>query len=172
MKTLNRIHLVEEETEKLMAWAQSVTESPENYFQAAREVVKKLGAHYQGDGLTQVGFWVPRLAGEGAFTEKLIYLEVFTPLGEIDFQAPEQTSLFRWERIELPQQGEFVWAVLSGMRPGTRDQAGSFYWLRYYDSILSNTLVIRDPLAIPCPTVFLPQRNCTMWKKCRGNGRI
>ncbi|MBD2652499.1 alpha-amylase [Synechocystis sp. FACHB-383] len=157
MKELNRIHLVEDETEKLMKWARTVTESPENYFQAAREVAKKLGAHYREDGLTQVGFWVPRLAGEGAFTEKLIYLEVFTPRGEIDFQAPEQTASFRWERIELPQQGEFVWAVLSGMRPGRKDQAGSFYWLRYYDSILSKTLVIRDPLAYSLPYgIFAP----------------
>lgn len=151
MSVSNSIKLVEEETKKLFAWARSVTESPENYFQSSRQVAQKLGAHYREDGLTQVGFWVPRLAGEEEFTKKLIHLEVFTALNPIDFRATEQTVLFRCERIELPQQGEFVWAVLSGMRPGTREQAGSFYWLRYHDTILNKTLIIRDVLASSLP---------------------
>ncbi|MEB3160818.1 MAG: glucosylglycerol hydrolase [Synechocystis sp.] len=157
MQELNRIQLAKEETEKLLDWAKSITEAPDNYFQASRDVATKLGAHYREDGLTQVGFWVPRLAGEGAFTEKSIYLEVFTPLQPIDFRAQEQTVTFRWERIELPQQGEFVWAVLAGMRAGTKETAGAFYWLRFYDSILDKTLVIRDVLAESLPFgVFAP----------------
>ncbi|NJN71768.1 MAG: alpha-amylase [Limnothrix sp. RL_2_0] len=153
----NHIKLVDDETQKLLDWAADITKSPDNYFLASQAIARRLGAHYRDDGLTEVGFWEPRLAGEGALTSKQIYLEVFTPLKPIDFQAKEQVISFRWERIELPQQGEFVWAVLSGMQAGTKERAGAFYWLRYHDAILDKTLVIRDVLAYSLPYgVFAP----------------
>lgn len=153
----NHIKLVDDETQKLLDWAAGITKSPNNYFLASQAIARRLGAHYRADGLTEIGFWEPRLAGEEALTSKQIYLEVFTPLKPIDFQATEQVVSFRWERIELPQQGEFVWAVLSGMQAGTKDKAGAFYWLRYHDAILDKTLVIRDVLALSLPYgVFAP----------------
>lgn len=154
---LDQIKLVESETQSLLEWARSVTNSKASYFERDRQLAMALGAHCWDNGLTQVGFWVPGLTGEVIQTERDIYLEVFTPLDPIDFRAAEQRISFRRELIELPLQGEFVWGVLSGMQLGTREQAGSFYWVRYHDNVFDETRIIRDVLAHSLPYgIFAP----------------
>ncbi|MGD2181586.1 glucosylglycerol hydrolase [Lusitaniella coriacea] len=151
MDISQHIKLVEGETKALQSWATAVAESEDSYFHKAQQLVSQLGAHYREDGLTQLGFWTPELTAEVIQTEREIYLEVFTPLETIDFRAPQQTIPFRRDSIPLPQQGEFVWGVLSGLQPGTREQAGSFYWLRYYDNVQGVMHVIRDVFANSLP---------------------
>lgn len=126
------IRLVPEATGKLLAWASGLEGSSNTYLEQTKALASRLGAYYRPDGLTEIGFWVPGLIRD-VLHEREIYLEVFTPLEPIDWQEQEQTVQFKRDRLHLEQQGEFIWGVVSGMKPGSRDQAGSFYWLRYID---------------------------------------
>ena len=111
----------------------------------------RLGTHYREDGLTEIGFWTPELAGEVIQTNRDVFLEVFTPLESINFRATQQKVPCRRDCVELRQQGEFFWGVVSGMRAGTREEMGSFYWLRHCDRLQDQISIIRDILAISMP---------------------
>jgi hypothetical protein len=126
------IRLVPEATGKLLAWASGLESSTNTYLEQTKAISRKLGAYYRPDGLTEIGFWVPGLIRD-VLHEREIYLEVFTPLEPIDWQEKEQSLKFKRDRLHLEQQGEFIWGVVAGMQPGTREKAGSFYWLRYVD---------------------------------------
>ncbi len=145
------IQLVGAETQGLLDWADSVANSRATYLQISQQLARRLGAHYRPDGLTEICFWTPGLTGEVIQTAREIYLEVFTPLEPIQFRADEQTVAFQRDCVALPQQGEFLWGVLSGLKPGTRDQAGSLYWLRYRDNVRDSARLIRDvvPYSLP-----------------------
>jgi len=154
--TTSAIVLVEDETQKLLEWAASITDSDDTYLGRAQTLARRLGAHYRKDGLTELGFWAPELAGEVIQSDRVLYLQVFTPMDEIGLRSPEQTVQFRCDRIPIAQQGEYIWGVVSGMRPGTRHQLGSLYWLRYLDpqNILHS---IHDVVAYSLPYgVFAP----------------
>lgn len=149
------IKLIPEETGKLLAWATSLESSTNTYLEQTKALARKLGAHYRQDGLTEIGFWVPGLIAD-VLHEREIYLEVFTPLEEIDWQAKEQRIKFRCDRLHLEQQGEYIWGVVSGMFPGNREQAGSFYWLRYVDRA-ERLRTIRDTVPYSLPYgIFAP----------------
>lgn len=154
--TLPTLTLVEDATQALLDWAADVTESDATLFQKAKTLATRLGAHYQADGLTEIGFWTPELTSEVIQSDRSIYLEVFTPIDPINFRAPKQLTRWRREHVSLAHQGEYIWGVVRGMRPGTREQAGSFYWLRYVDR--HNQLhTLRDVLAYSMPYgIFAP----------------
>ncbi len=157
LDVVRHVELVDDETKALMAWAIAVAESDDTYFRKGLRMARRLGAHYRADGLTEVGFWTPGLAGEIIQSDRQIYLEVFTPQEPIDFRQPEQMVQFSCDRIPLAQQGEYVWGVISGMKAGTRDQAGSFYWLRYQDEVQGRMRIIPDPIPYSLPYgVFAP----------------
>jgi Hypothetical glycoside hydrolase 5 len=143
------IRLVPEATGKLLAWASGLEGSSNTYLEQTKALARKLGAYYRPDGLTEIGFWVPGLIRD-VLHEREIYLEVFTPVEPIDWQEKEQTIKFKRDRLHLEQQGEFVWGVVAGMQPGNREQAGSFYWLRYVDRA-EKVRTIRDlvPHSLP-----------------------
>ena len=143
------IRLVPEATGKLLAWASGLEGSSNTYLEQTKALARKLGAYYRPDGLTEIGFWVPGLIRD-ALHEREIYLEVFTPLEPIDWQAKEQSIKFKRDRLNLEQQGEYIWGVVAGMRAGTRERAGSFYWLRYIDRA-EELRTIRDlvPYSLP-----------------------
>ncbi|MEO1520883.1 MAG: glucosylglycerol hydrolase [Cyanobacteria bacterium J06633_2] len=152
----SKIRLNEEATQELMQWAADITSSDDTFFARGRKLASRLGAHYREDGLTEIGFWTPELAGEVIQSERTIYLEFFTPIEPVDFRAPEQSITFRCDRLPVPQQGEYVWAVVDGIQPGTRDQLGTLYWLQYLDG-LANLHTVRDVVALSLPYgVFAP----------------
>ncbi|MGD1900059.1 MAG: glucosylglycerol hydrolase, partial [Phormidesmis sp.] len=150
------VELQEAETEALMAWAVKTASSKRTYFEIGQELARRMGAHPIANGLTEIGFWVPELAGQLA-TGRNIYLEIFTAVEPVDFGASQQRISFRYECVEVPLQGEFVWAVISGMQPGSRDRLGSLYWLRYRDLADGALHTIRDiaPYSLPYG-VFAP----------------
>lgn len=155
-KTLPTIQLVEDETHALINWAQSIWDSEDTYFSKGQKLAKRLGAHYRHDGLTEFGFWTPELAGDVIQSERQLDLEVFTPLKPIHFRETEQIVTFKRDRVPVIQRGEFVWGVVAGLRPGNRDRAGCFYWLRYVDAE-ERLHYLRDPLAYSLPYgVFAP----------------
>lgn len=156
VQTLPDVHLVEDETQTLLHWAASVMASDDTYFGRGQRLAKRLGAHSRRDGLTEFGFWTPELTADVIQSERTLELEIFTPLAPLDFRQPQQTIPFQRDRVPMAQQGEFLWAVVAGVQAGTRDQAGSFYWLRYVDAD-HRIHIIRDPLAYSVPYgVFAP----------------
>ncbi len=151
----SHLKLIEEETQALLDWAVSVEQSDDTYFGKAQTLARRLGAHYRADGLTAFGFWTPELLAE-VLRPREIYLEVFTPVDEVDLRSPEQTVVFRRDRLRLRQQGEYFWGVVGGLRAGRRDRLGSLYWMRFEDPH-SNLQIIRDSLAESLPFgVFAP----------------
>ncbi|MBE9079529.1 alpha-amylase [Romeria aff. gracilis LEGE 07310] len=151
-----QVRFVEDETQSLVAWADSINRSDATYFNKAQKLAHRLGAKYRSDRLTEIGFWTPEFAGDIIQSEHRLELEIFTPLDPLDFRAPQQTVRFQRDLIPITKQGEFVWAVIYGMQAGTRHQAGCFYWLRYEDAD-GRVRVIRDPLAYSLPYgVFAP----------------
>jgi len=150
------LRLVEDETQTLLQWAASVMASDDTYFGRGQRLAKRLGAHYRRDGLTEFGFWTPELTADVIQSERSLELEIFTPLAPIDFREPRQVIDFERDLVPLRQQGEFLWAVVSGVKAGNRNTAGSFYWLRYVDAE-QRVHIIRDPLAYSTPYgVFAP----------------
>ncbi len=155
------VKLQEPETEALLAWAVSTAGSKATYFEIGQQLARRLGAHVRkrpeaGD-LVELGFWVPELTGQILPAERYIYLEVFTPLVDVDFSQPQQQVPFRYECVEVPLQGEFVWAVVSGMQVGSRDRLGSLYWLRYRNFNDGRLYTVRDPAPYSLPYgVFAP----------------
>ncbi len=149
VETKPEIVLVEDATQELLAWAQDIEHSKETVFEKAQQFARKLGAYYRPDGLVEIGFWTPSLMAQ-VMRKLEIYLEVLTPIDPIDPRDREQIVRFRRDRLNLIQQGEFHWGVVAGMKPGTREELGSFYWLRYIDpnDILQ---AIRDPLPYSLP---------------------
>ena len=151
-----QIQLIEDETQSLLMWAETIQRSEATFFEKAQKIARRLGAHYRADRLTEVGFWTPDLTGDIIQSEDRIVLEVYTPTGDINFRTAEQTVTFNRVQIPLVKQGEFVWGVIEGMRPGRRDRAGCFYWLRYTDQD-GRVHIIRDPLAYSLPYgIFAP----------------
>lgn len=146
----SNIRLVEDETQTLLSWASSVMASDDTYFDRGQRLAKRLGAHYRRDGLTEFGFWTPELTANVIQSERSLELEIFTPLVPIDFNQPRQTIQFQRSLVPVRQQGEFLWAVISGVRAGNRTTAGDFYWLRYVDAD-QRVHIIRDPLAYSTP---------------------
>jgi len=143
------VKLIPEATGKLLAWASGLEGSTNTYLEQTKALARRLGAYYRPDGLTEIGFWVPGLIRD-VLHEREIYLEIFTPIENINWQEKEQTIKFKRDRINLEQQGEYIWGVVSGMQPGNRKRAGSFYWLRYIDRA-EKLRTIRDlvPYSLP-----------------------
>ena len=150
------VYLVEDETQTVVNWAHGVAQSDDTYFHRGQRLARRLGVHYRRDGLTEFGFWTPELMADVIQSERTLELEILTPLQPINFSQPQQTVSFQRDRIPVMPQGEFVWAVVAGVKPGSRDRAGSFYWLRYVDAE-GRLHSIRDPLAYSLPYgVFAP----------------
>ena len=148
--SIPKVQLVEAETQVLLDWATAVERNSETYLQRSLRLATRLGSHYRPDRLTEIGFWTPELAGEVIQSDRDIFLEVFTPLDEVDFSQGEQTVAFRRDRVKLRNQGEFVWGVIEGMVPGRRDRLGSLYWLRFVD-LDDKPHIIRDVLSYSRP---------------------
>ncbi|MDB9524685.1 glucosylglycerol hydrolase [Oscillatoria sp. CS-180] len=144
------ICLVDDETQTLLNWASSVMASDDTYFDRGQRLAKRLGCHYRRDGLTEFGFWTPELTANVIQSERSLELEIFTPLVPIQFHEPRQTIEFQRDLVPVRQQGEFLWAVVSGVKAGNRTTAGAFYWLRYVDAD-QRVHIIRDPLAYSTP---------------------
>ena len=152
MTTTNRsetpCRVVQETTEKLAAGAEQVLSESDSEFEAARRLATRLGAHHV-DGRAEIGFWTPELEEKSVPQDK-VFLEVFTPLQELDFGSREQQVRFRRELLSPTVRGEYTWAVVEGMTPGTRERVGSFYQLRYLDEE-DTWHTVTDPLAHSTP---------------------
>jgi len=140
-KTKTKIALVESETRKLINKIKKIEKSSNTVFEENQEVATYLGANYREDGLTQIGFWTPQLLREVMHLNE-IYLEVFTPSEDVkvkDLLSSESSTIeMRRDCIFLKKRGKFFWGIIEGMKAGTRETLGSFYWLRYRKPLRTN----------------------------------
>ncbi|MFE4108065.1 glucosylglycerol hydrolase [Almyronema epifaneia] len=149
--TVSQIQLVTDETQKLLNWASQVHSSERSVFEKAQLLATRLGAHYRpDDGFTEIGFWAPEL-GADMVQPKNIYLELLTPKQSIEPTRSVQTIRFHRSAVQLEKQGEYFWGVLAGVKAGTPQSFGSFYWLRYLDMTTNEVKVIGDCLAYSLP---------------------
>ena len=124
-------------------------------YDAAKQIAGEfLGSRKVGERLALFGFWVPGLV-DGQLKDKTsqLKLEIFTPVGPIDFTTlkknqPQEITLHR-DLVQLVAVGDYMIGVVENVRIGTKEQTGSFYWLRYFDNDAS--YIMRDPLVQSCP---------------------
>jgi hypothetical protein len=153
--TFINISLNQSATAALLESVQTIEASPDSVFKQSQQLATKLGANYQRDGMTQVGFWCPELLAQRILPTS-IYLEVLTPIEPVNFRTTQQTIRFQVQQVRLKQRGQYLWGVIEGMRPGNRDQAGSLYWIRYVDNH-DHVQIIRDVMAQSLPFgIFAP----------------
>ncbi len=115
-------------------------------FDAARRIVRHLGAHLR-EGRAEIGFWVPD-GGE-------VVLEVLRPQESLDLRADRQQVTFIRQQVPLVRDGEFVWGVIDGMIPGSRDRIGDFYWLRRPDGrTITDFMAYSVPFGVLAPAEF------------------
>ncbi|MGP1388052.1 MAG: glucosylglycerol hydrolase [Thainema sp.] len=112
-----------------------------------------LGAHYRKDGLTEIGFWAPDL-GADLLQSKNIHLEILTPQEKINPSQPHQKAKFHRQHLPINQQGEYLWGVYEGIKAGTKDELGSFYWLRYLGVNTNEVEFLGDTFAYSLPYGF------------------
>jgi hypothetical protein len=150
-----KISLNKAATQELIEWVKEIECLPDSIFKKSQQLARKLGANYRSDGTTQLGFWCPELLAQRILPTS-IYLEVLTPIETLDFRQTQQTVRFQVQQVRLQQRGQYLWGVVEGMRPGTREQAGALYWIRYVDN-QDNVRIIRDVLAHSLPFgIFAP----------------
>ena len=125
--------LLPDATDALTTWARDIQETYDDPFVAAQHLVKRLGAHFV-NGNAELGFWVPELAQRGISPER-VFLEVYTPRTPIDLNVPVQEISFRRELVTLAREGDYLWGVVEGMKPGSRGELGSLYWLTYKEAM-------------------------------------
>jgi len=141
-------------TSALVEWARSLRLELTDEFDFAQAVSKKLGVHLV-DGVAEVGFWAPEVVEKGVNSNR-IFLEVFEPLKDIHFEKEEQQVEFDRTLIPMAQEGDFLWLAAEGLVAGTRDQVGSFYWVKYEEKDGTWTHLC-DPLPYSVPFgVFAP----------------
>jgi hypothetical protein len=143
-----RCQIAEEPTHALIEWVKKARATASTPFEAAQQLVTRLGAHYH-DGDTEIGFWAPELVKQAIPAER-VFLEVLTPLEPIDFQQDQQQVCFRRERLPLAHDDDYLWGAIAGMRAGRREQVGAFYWVKYQDEA-GEWHTIHDPLAHSVP---------------------
>lgn len=124
-------------------------------YETARKIARDfLGARKTGNRQALFGFWIPGLVyGALKGRSDRIRLELFTPLETLNFRSLNEGEPvnvpFRRDELPLEAVGNYMVAVVDGVQIGTREQAGTFYWLRYADG--DERYILRDPLVASTP---------------------
>lgn len=147
--TSGKFQLLRDKTQDLIAEINNIQQQAETDFSSAQHIVKRLGAHLRGDGYAEIGFWTPELREIDIPSER-VFLELLTPLDDIDFTASEQKIAFRRDRINLLLDGEFAWGVIEGLIAGNRETVGTLYQIVYQSSD-GEWVTLRDHLAYSIP---------------------
>jgi hypothetical protein len=135
-------------TSELLEWHDSVVAAHDDDFEAAKELVTRLGAHYEReDEVGEFGFWTPELLDDGVDAED-VYLELLTPAQEIDYGSDDAVEFHR-DLLPAERNGEYHWVAVENVRAGTRERFGTFYRLTYETEDGWET--VADPLAYSVP---------------------
>lgn len=117
-------------------------------FDSGREIARLLGAHRDGD-LCKIGFWAPEIL-ERRVPDGDVFLEVLDPVEPLKLEVTRQQLRFQRHLVPVRRLDAFCFAAVEGMRPGTRDEVGSFYALSWQDPD-GHWHRVLDPLAASLP---------------------
>ena len=147
-QTFKDIKLNLEATQEILTWVEEVYRDEKNQFEAAKKIVKRLGAYWV-DGRAEIGFWTPEVV-DNEIPSAQLQLEIFVPVDEVDLQQRSQTIRFQRQNIPTVREGDFTWAVVEGITPGSENQLGTLYQL-FYRTKDGQKKIIRDHLANSIP---------------------
>ncbi|KAB1194078.1 hypothetical protein GJR96_11805 [Haloferax sp. MBLA0076] len=141
--------LLSDRTDDLVSWYETVVANYDDTFEAAKELSTRLGAHVSDDAV-EFGFWTPELVEDGVPTDA-VELEILTPPADLDPGETDHRQVsFQRDRISMERAGDYHWAVVEGVRAGTRDTLGSLYQLVYEDDD-GEEHTIQDPVSYSVP---------------------
>ncbi|MDX1656466.1 MAG: glucosylglycerol hydrolase, partial [Candidatus Competibacteraceae bacterium] len=129
--TTAQCRLLEDPTRELVAWCERTQSQAESPFAAAQAIARKLGLHFV-NGVAEVGFWAPEIREQQVLDDD-VFLEVFQPVEELSLQSRQQRVRFHRQRVRLVRFQQYLWGVVEGIIPGTRERVGSFYRVKYRD---------------------------------------
>ena len=135
-------------TKELAAFAENALHNEPTAFDAARVIVPHLGAHRDGD-LCRTGFWAPEVL-ERRIPDGDVFLEVLDAEEPLNLTVHRQGVRFRRRFVPVARVEAYCFAAVRGMRPGTREEVGSFYALIWRDHDDKWHRVL-DPLAASLP---------------------
>ena len=138
----------EAETEALMSQALDALQKPPTAFDAARKIVRLLGAHRHGS-ICRIGFWAPELL-ENRVPDGDVFLEVLDSEEPLDLKVTRQQVRFHRHFVPVSRIEGYCFAAVEGMQPGSREQMGSFYALAWR-GVDGNWMRVFDPLAASLP---------------------
>ncbi|WP_416839889.1 glucosylglycerol hydrolase [Haloferax sp. DFSO52] len=143
--------LLTDRTDDLVSWHETVVSNHGDTFEAAKELSERLGAHVSPEGdAVEFGFWTPELVDD-EIPADAVELELLTPLADTDpAETDHREVTFQRDRIPTKRVGEYHWAVVEGVRAGTRDTLGSLYQLVYEDDD-GDEHTIQDPVSYSVP---------------------
>ncbi|MGB0838928.1 MAG: glucosylglycerol hydrolase [Chitinophagales bacterium] len=124
------IQLHQKASHQLIQDLQSLIQKTNTDFDSAQQIVPYLGAQALPNGRTQVGFWTPQIVNNTKEVTK-IYLEIYTPLQQIDFANQHQQVDFRIDKVALLPFADYYFGIIQGMKAGNKNEIGSFYTLKY-----------------------------------------
>ncbi|MEO1205448.1 MAG: glucosylglycerol hydrolase [Pseudomonadota bacterium] len=119
-------------TEALVHWCRETLDAADSQFDAGQLIALRLGANKVGDRC-EVGFWLPELM-ERRIPDGDIFLELLEPTEPLNLQVSRQTHTFKRTRVPVQRFDAFAFAVVDGMRAGTRDVVGTFYAITWRDA--------------------------------------
>lgn len=111
--------------------------------EAALRIAHVLGAHSVNGG-AHFAFWLPEVTAAAR-----VELELLHPEEEIAFEG-ERRARFTRRRLPLSWSGDVALVAVDGVRPGTRERAGTLYRLRIVGHE-GDVRVRGDPLAASLP---------------------
>ncbi len=136
-------------TELFIAELHGIIDAISTPFERARIIARHLGAHLTGPAQGRFGYWAPEI-GDEAVDPAAVTLELYRLPDPVDFSRHRQELPVQRFAVEVIQDGEFLWAVIDGVRGGTRERTGTFYRLAFTDRS-GTRRVIHDPLAHSVP---------------------
>ncbi len=135
-----------EESRKLVAQLQG---SDEGYAQA-REVAPLLGARMLSVDRAALAFWTPDLAELSRQDDTEVLLELTELPADLDAGSPPADAKATRTTLQPLVAGNFLLAVVDGVRPGNKETLGTMYRLRYRSGG-GPWRMQADPLAISVP---------------------
>ncbi|AHC16298.1 glucosylglycerol hydrolase [Salinispira pacifica] len=129
-------------------FGESLQSAPED-FAAAQRISRQMGGRYLGSGQATFLFWTPELS-EAEPRPDTLRLEILITEQEPDFSLASQSLVFQVEDFPVVREGEFCFAVLEDLTPGTREHLGPLYRL-VYENNSGEKRYILDPLAASIP---------------------
>ncbi|MGM0509257.1 MAG: glucosylglycerol hydrolase [Fusobacteriota bacterium] len=135
-------------TEEFGKWLEKVMKEESLEFLKQKKIAKRLGAHLK-NGKAEFGFWVPEILEKG-IPKGRVYLELFTPIEDVDLEKQEDNIKFRRDLVNLKMVDEYLIGVIENVKPGIREELGTLYWIKYQDE-RGKWHYIRDELAYSLP---------------------